>query len=164
MTVMLTYSKQAHIQIKDMYRTFFAPQLVSEREDWSNLSQDTCYIAPDEESQGRATEDERKKQAPEDEKNAVERHAHKDKTACSLVCEAEGLNLSVEEYEALETEQRGELVRKRYKEQSSKSRHWDEGRNCFQWRYRNGVCCTAKSSVPANLCQNCSDRSVPRVK
>lgn len=129
-----------------MYNTFFAPQLTSERRDWSNLSVDKCYIAPDEESQKKATEQERKRQVPEGEKNAVERHAHEGSRQCSRVCEAEGLLFPEEEWEALDTNEKQEdALRRKYRARSLKTEDWNKGRKCFQWRYRQGVCCTAKS-------------------
>lgn len=129
-----------------MYRTFFAPKLVPLREDWSNLSNYRCFVAPDEESQNKATALERQQQVPDDRKNAVERHAHENAEACSRVCEAEGLEVSAEEYDALGTAQeRGDFLRAKYHEKSAQNKDWHRSRLCFQWSFRNGVCCTSWS-------------------
>ncbi|KAK0385076.1 hypothetical protein NLU13_7554 [Sarocladium strictum] len=141
-----TRKQEDHIMIKDMYHTFFAPNLVPVREDWANLSGDRCYIAPDDNSQEKATEDERRMQVPEDRKSPVERHAHENVNACSRVCEAEGLALSEEEYASLGTSgQNGDLLKSRYVEKSAENKQWHKERKCFQWTFGNGICCTAGS-------------------
>ncbi|EHK27156.1 glycosyltransferase family 31 protein [Trichoderma virens Gv29-8] len=76
------------MQIREMYYAFFAPKMVSFRKDWDNLSDDTCYIAPDEESQKKATQQQRDRQVKEGDKNVVQKYAHNSPAACAKVCEA----------------------------------------------------------------------------
>ena len=134
------------MQIKDMYHTFFAPKMVPLRKDWSNLSDDKCFIAPDQESQDKASDQERKRQKPEEEKSPVERHAHENPAACSRVCEAWGLEISPEEYDSVsdDASDRHKLIMSKY-EEKSKDKNWNKERRCFQWKYHKGVCCTARS-------------------
>lgn len=129
-----------------MYHTFFAPKLTSQRQDWDNLSWDKCYIAQNAPSQDKAQPDEIKRQVPESEKNAVERRAHIGPKSCSLVCVAEGIDISNEEYDAVypDEQKRETFVMDKYDERS-KVKAWNKERKCFQWRFHDGVCCTSRS-------------------
>lgn len=138
-------AKQEIIQIKDIYRSFMQPHLKKLRLDWDNLSDDTCYIGEDEEDQNRADKDARNRQVKEEDKNAIEKRAHTSPAACARVCESAGLGISDDEYNAIEHEtERGNFVREKYEERRGDD-EFTKDRNCFQWRYHKGACCTAKS-------------------
>ncbi|KOS20337.1 hypothetical protein ESCO_006230 [Escovopsis weberi] len=145
------------IQIKDIYEAFFAPRLVQYRTEWDNLSEDTCYIAPDEEAQKKADQSSKKKQLEEKKKSFVEKNAHSSAAACAKVCESEGLidddskagfkGLNADEYDKADTETaRSKMIAAAYESKLKKDPGFGKKRKCFQWRYhRNGVCCTAKT-------------------
>lgn len=141
-----TRTKKDFMQIREMYYAFFAPKMVSYRKDWDNLSDDTCYLAPDEESQKKATGQQRDRQVKEGDKNVVQKYAHNSPAACAKVCEAAGLDIPAEEFEKLETEtDRGKLIRAKYDEVASGDVGFKKDRKCFQWRFQKNVCCTSKS-------------------
>lgn len=128
-----------------MYYTFVAPHLIKLRENWDNGSRDKCYISPNQESQDKAGNQEKNRQKKEDEKNPIEKHAHESPEACSMVCEAEGLDISFEEWDALENnEDRWKLIHDRYDAKKG-DLSFTQGRKCFQWRFQRGVCCVSKS-------------------
>lgn len=140
------FGTQDFMQIREMYYAFFAPKMVSYRKDWDNLSDDTCYIAPDEESQKKATGQQRDRQVKEGDKNVVQKYAHNSPAACAKVCEAAGLDIPTEEFEKLETEtDRGKLIRAKYDEKAGGDVGFKKDRKCFQWRFQKNVCCTSKS-------------------
>lgn len=140
-----------------MYNAFFAPKLVPYRNEWDNLSMDTCYIGPDDDAQKKADADSKAKQKPEDEKNFVEKRAHISASACAKVCESEGLladddktgysGLDADEYDEADTETaRSKKLSLAYESRARKDPEFGKERKCFQWRYnRNGACCTSKS-------------------
>lgn len=122
-----------------------APHLVSFRGNWDNLSDDVCYIAPEEEHQNRAGEHEKARQKQQQDKDVVERHAHESPAACAKVCESAGLGINEEEYEHIESSaDKAAFIRGKYD-----ARRHDEGfrrdRSCFQWRYNRGACCVSRS-------------------
>lgn len=122
-----------------------APHLLSFRGTWDNLSDDVCYIAPDEEAQERAGEHEKGRQKQEKDKNVVERHAHESPASCAKVCEAAGIKINDEEYERAESNvDRGTLIRAKFDERR-KDAGFRKNRSCFQWRYNRGACCVSKS-------------------
>ena len=113
--------------------------------DWDNLSDDTCYIGEDEEDQNRAGKDAKNRQKKEEEKNAIEKRAHMSPASCARVCEAARLDISDDEFNAIEHEtERGNFVREKYEARRGDEKFLKD-RHCFQWRYHKGACCTAKS-------------------
>ncbi|KAF7549946.1 hypothetical protein G7046_g8176 [Stylonectria norvegica] len=133
------------IQIKDMYEAFFAPNLVDHRLDWDNMSDDTCYVGPDASDQARTGDRERERQKPESEKNAIERRAHLSAAACAKVCQAAGLPLNDTIIDGLHTEaDRDALIHSMYNTRAG-DEDFHRDRQCFQWRYQRGACCTASS-------------------
>ncbi|KAF5966417.1 hypothetical protein FBULB1_11663 [Fusarium bulbicola] len=140
-----TRQKKGFIQIREMYHQFWAPQLEAEHEEWDNLSDDVCYVGFGPEAQGKATDHQKGRQKKENEKNAIEQHAHRSKEHCAMVCEAENLDISEDDYYNLKDDkERNEMIRSRYS-QKKDNKEWHAGRRCFQWRYHNNVCCIARS-------------------
>lgn len=134
------------MQIKEIYDAFFKPQLVRYRKDWDNLSDDICYVGPDEGDQNQAPKIAKERQKKEDEKNPVEKRAHTSPAACAKVCESKGLDIDEAAYAALDTEQaRGDLIHAAYDAKANSTESFRKGRDCFQWRYQNKACCIAKS-------------------
>ncbi|KAF7547104.1 hypothetical protein G7Z17_g7949 [Cylindrodendrum hubeiense] len=133
------------VQIKDMYEAFFAPHLVDRRDEWDNLSDDVCYIAPDETAQNEASDHQKSRQKDEKEKNAYERVAHLSPEHCSKVCVADGLRISQEDYDKMENDsEKFALAQSRYDERV-KDVNFNRDRQCFQWRYHKNACCVHKS-------------------
>ncbi|KAM0519480.1 hypothetical protein ACHAPE_003654 [Trichoderma viride] len=133
------------MQIREMYYAFFAPKMVQHRKDWDNLSDDTCYIGPDDESQKKAPHAAKDRQKKEEDKNAVQKNAHSSPAACAKVCESEGLDIPANQFEKLDTEtDRSQLIRSKYDEKTG-DKGFKKDRKCFQWRFQKGVCCTSKS-------------------
>ncbi|KAF5967320.1 glycosyltransferase family 31 [Fusarium coicis] len=140
-----TRQKKGFIQIREMYHQFWAPQLEAEHDEWDNLSDDVCYIGFGPEAQGKASDHEKGRQKKENEKNAIEQHAHRSKEHCAMVCEAENLDISEDDYYNLKDDKgRNEMIRSRYSQKKG-NKEWHAGRRCFQWRYHNNVCCIARS-------------------
>ncbi|KAF5621005.1 glycosyltransferase family 31 [Fusarium sp. NRRL 52700] len=140
-----TRQKKGFIQIREMYHQFWAPQLEAEHDEWDNLSDDACYIGFGPEAQGKATDHQKGRQKKENEKNAIEQHAHRSKEHCAMVCEAENLDISEDDYYNLKDDkERNEMIRSRYSQKKG-DKEWHAGRRCFQWRYHNNVCCIARS-------------------
>lgn len=140
-----TRKKEDIMQIKDLYHAFFKPHLTAYRKDWDNMSDDTCYISPDEKAQEEAGGHEKGRQRKEEEKSPVEKLAHTSRSACALVCESEGLNISQEEFDNLDSDlERSDFIQARY-EQREGDTNFKKDRKCFQWRYHQGICCTSKS-------------------
>lgn len=107
------------MQIREMYYAFFAPKMVQHRKDWDNLSDDTCYIAPDEESQNKAPRAAKDRQKKEEDKNVVQKNAHNSPAACAKVCESEGLDIPSDQFEKLDSEtDRSQLIRSKYDEKT----------------------------------------------
>ncbi|PFH58302.1 hypothetical protein XA68_13906 [Ophiocordyceps unilateralis] len=145
------------ILLRDLYRQFVAPHLRRRRTAWDNLSADTCYIAPDDESQRRAAADLRALQRPHEDKSPVESIAHRGPDACEAVCEAAGLDVDAASWAKAADEddpgiddagiRRSVWLARRYNARASRSDALDfhRRRDCFQWRYHAGVCCTSSS-------------------
>jgi hypothetical protein len=120
---------------------------VSRRENWDNTAYDTCYIGPEKEDQAKAGGEDIKRQKAHKDKSIVERQAHESADACARVCEAEGVEIDDGTYEALGTEsERNWFLRVQFRRQASNG-GFKKARKCFQWRYRDGVCCTGSSFV-----------------
>lgn len=140
-----TNTKQGILQIKEMYEAFMAPNLVPRREQYDNLSDDVCYLGPDEVAQNEAGEHEKSRQKPESEKNPAERGAHHGPDHCAAVCLSQGLDINEEQYNSLGSDsERYALLQSKYDEKS-KDRQWNLERQCFQWRYHKKACCIARS-------------------
>lgn len=143
-----TDKTQEVIQIKEMYQAFMAPYLVSVRRDWDNMSDDTCYIGPDDSDQDRAGDKEKGRQKPQNDKSPVEKNAHVSPAACAKVCESAGLDISEEEFSQLGNEvERGHFIRDQYlrRVEEDKDGNFRRDRSCFQWKYQKGACCTSKN-------------------
>ncbi|KAM0557148.1 hypothetical protein ACHAPJ_005411 [Fusarium lateritium] len=140
-----TREKQGFIQIREMYHEFWGPKLEPEHDEWDNLSDDVCYIGFGADAQAKATDHQKNRQRKENEKNAVEQHAHQSKEHCAKVCESEGLNISENDYYGLKDDkERHDMIKSRY-DQKRGDKEWHASRRCFQWRYHNNVCCVARS-------------------
>ncbi|RBR07530.1 uncharacterized protein FIESC28_10584 [Fusarium coffeatum] len=140
-----TRKKKGPVQIREMYHEFWAPKLESQHDEWDNLSDDVCYIGFGPEAQAKASDHQKSRQRKENEKNAVEQHAHRSKEHCAKVCESDGLNISENDYYGLKDDnQRNEMIKRRYNQKRG-DKNWNASRRCFQWRYHNNVCCVAKS-------------------
>jgi hypothetical protein len=109
------------MMIKDMYESLIAPKMQKTREDWDNLSDDVCYISPDPGAQERADGQARDRQKKEDEMSGIEKEAWKSPENCAKVCEFE------------------------ISEEDSNKKDKMLGRKCFQYRWHDEVCCTARS-------------------
>lgn len=136
------------MQIKDMYQAFMAPHLISFRRDWDNMAEDTCYIGPEDADQERTGDKERGRQKPQDDKNPIEKNAHVSPAACAKVCESAGLDISEEEFNKLDNDvARGHFIRDKYlkRVEEDKDGKFRKDRKCFQWKYKNGACCTSKN-------------------
>jgi hypothetical protein len=141
-----TRTTKALTQVQNMYHTFMAPHLIPHRDVWDNLSDDTCYVGQDEKEQERAGSLEKNRQKEEKDKNAIEKLAHKSPEACALVCESAGLDVSEDEFNALDSDQaRHEFIRQKYDERAPMDTGFKKDRKCFQWRYNRGACCTSRS-------------------
>lgn len=109
------------------------------------MSDDTCYISPDEKAQEEAGGHEKGRQRKQEEKNPIEKLAHTSRSACALVCESAGLDISQEEFDHLGTDlERSDFVKAKYDEKEGDV-DFKKDRKCFQWRYHKGICCTSRS-------------------
>lgn len=131
------------------------------RQDWDNLSDDVCYLNPDPDAQQRADEHARGRQKKEDEMNEVEKEAWKSWENCAKVCEYQdepdeeewGLRGVVERDEdapgrANDTEMAEDSSPSDAAARESRKKYMNEkkrNRSCFQYRWHDEVCCTAKS-------------------
>ncbi|KAK2589898.1 hypothetical protein QQS21_012425 [Conoideocrella luteorostrata] len=130
------------LQYRHLYHQFVEPHMVYFRKKWDNLSSDTCYIGPDDQSS--APESVKSKQKEESQKNIIEKYAHRSAATCARVCEAEGLDISAAEFKSLTTQvDRGQFVRQKYEQKAKHDTLFKLNRRCFQWKYEDGVCCTS---------------------
>ncbi|CAG9999478.1 unnamed protein product, partial [Clonostachys byssicola] len=135
----------SNLLIKDTFHEFVEPHLAPTRQDWDNMSDDLCFIGPDDKSQARASQKDRSRQKPEEEKTVVERRAHMSPAACANICESQGLDVPEDEYNSLNSERmRGELLRTLYDERQGDA-GFHGNRTCFQWRYNRGACCVSRT-------------------
>ncbi|KAI2624067.1 glycosyltransferase family 31 protein [Xylaria nigripes] len=109
------------LMIRDLYDSLIAPKMQETRENWDNLSDDVCYINPDPEAQERADGSARDHQKNEDEMSEIEKEAWKSPENCAKVCESE------------------------IPEGDADDREKQLNRSCFQYRWHDEVCCTARS-------------------
>ena len=131
--------------INEMYHAFLKPKLSERRDEWDNLADDVCYIGPEPESQGQATDYQKKRQKKEDDKNIIERRAHFSEAHCAKVCQSEGLGINEDDYINMGSEEeRSALIQSKYQDRSEDGQ-FHSARRCFQWRYHKDVCCIARS-------------------
>lgn len=71
------------VRIRDIYHRFFEPQLVSVRQDWDNLSDDTFYLDANKATYEQWQLDRAKK---EDEMSDLEQRAHESYNNCRKAC------------------------------------------------------------------------------
>lgn len=107
--------------IKDLYEGLIAPKMKSIRKDWDNLSDDVCYINPDPSAQDRADGQARDRQKKDDEMSEIEKQAWRSPENCAKVCESE------------------------IPEEDANNKDKKLTRSCFQYRWHDEVCCTARS-------------------
>ena len=134
--------------MRDLFETFVARHLQNYRPDWDNLSDDVCYISPDEAILSRTHKLFKSRQKPHADLSIIERSAHESPAACARVCEYDGLDvdkiLTNNDGTTPSADDMQTALRARQRERE------DDGafklaRKCFQWRYHDGVCCTSKS-------------------
>ncbi|KAG9249973.1 glycosyltransferase family 31 protein [Emericellopsis atlantica] len=143
-----TRKNKSTLLIKDIYEAFMAPSLTQFRQDWDNLSDDTCFIGPHQVDQENAGDTEKSRQKLEREKTIVEKEAHKSPTACAKVCEADKLMIPEDEYLALSDDiKKDHYLQEKYEKRIREDVGgvFRRGRSCFQWRYHQGACCISQS-------------------
>ncbi|KAI5860045.1 glycosyltransferase family 31 protein [Durotheca rogersii] len=109
------------LMIRDVYEGLIQPKMQVSRANWDNLSDDVCYINPDPEAQDRAEGHFRDRQKKQEDMNDVEKEAWKSWENCAKVCASQD-----------EPDDKSSNEKKR-------------SRTCFQYRWHEEVCCTAKS-------------------
>ncbi|KAI0012692.1 glycosyltransferase family 31 protein [Xylariaceae sp. FL0662B] len=159
--------------IRDIYDGLIKPKMQVSRENWDNLSDDVCYLNPDPEAQERADEQSRTRQKKENEMNEVEKEAWRSWENCAKVCASEDVP-DEEDWERTEimARQQGGTDTANHVEdvedtspsdavvRAIRKKSMDEkkrNRSCFQYRWNNEVCCTAKSfklGAPKSSSQN----------
>ncbi|KAK9426182.1 hypothetical protein SUNI508_12543 [Seiridium unicorne] len=153
--------------IKDLYQGLVAPKMQVQRQDWDNLSDDVCYINPDHNAQSRAGDHERGRQKKKNDLTDVEKDAWKSPEHCARVCEDEDVP-DEDEWElkqkvvprdpepedsenaatandtekAEDTGPSDEAMREQWKTAMNERK---KSRTCFQYRWHDEVCCTARS-------------------
>lgn len=131
------------------------------RQNWDNLSDDVCYLNPDPQAQQRADGHFRDRQKKEGEMNEVEKVAWKSWENCAKVCESqdvpdeeewnmqgifnrenEGPGAASNTEIAEDTSPSDAAAREAWKKSMNEKKR---NRSCFQYRWHDEVCCTAKS-------------------
>ncbi|KAH6652765.1 hypothetical protein BKA67DRAFT_659440 [Truncatella angustata] len=151
--------------IKDLYHGLIAPKMQVQRHDWDNLSDDVCYISSDADAQARAGDHEKGRQKKGHEMTQVEKDAWKSPKHCARVCEEEDVPdedewelkqkvvpRNPEEVEnaanasdtekAEDSDASDEAMREQWKTMLNEHK---KSRTCFQYRWHDEVCCTARS-------------------
>ncbi|KAI1820301.1 glycosyltransferase family 31 protein [Xylaria intraflava] len=108
------------LMMRDLYESLVAPKMQETRENWDNDSDDVCYINPDPAVQEHTDKSLRGRQKQEDEMSEVEKEAWRSPENCAKVCESE-----------IPEEDSDDIEKKL-------------NRQCFQYRWHDEVCCTAK--------------------
>lgn len=136
--------------IKDLYFGLVSRHIQDKRQDWDNLSDDVCYLNPDQAAQERATARERDRQRPLDQLTDAEKVAWKSPENCAKVCELE--DVTDEEEDEIKayprTEHSEDTSFSDSADREARRKELDEkkrGRTCFQYRWHQEVCCTSKS-------------------
>ncbi|ORY59501.1 uncharacterized protein BCR38DRAFT_58439 [Pseudomassariella vexata] len=150
--------------IKDLYHGLVAPKMHVSREDWDNLSDDVCYINPNPEVQQRADGHLRDRQKKPEDMNEVEKNAWRSPAHCSKVCQNEDVP-DEDEYERLQhvVPRKDDLQDSASADDTEKAedtgpsdeaardawhknmRERKRNRTCFQYRWHDEQCCTARS-------------------
>lgn len=107
--------------IRDLYENLVAPGMRSYRENWDNLSGDSCYLNPDPEAHDRASEHAKAHEKKEGSQTEAEKEAWQSPEKCARVCETE------------------------FSEEDMRDESRKIKRKCFQWSWNDGVCCTSGS-------------------
>lgn len=131
------------------------------RENWDNLSDDVCYLNPDPEAQRHADGHSRDRQKKEGEMNDVEKEAWKSWENCAKVCESQDVpdeeewdirGIIEREDNAPSTANDTEVAEDTSPSDAAAREAWKKAmnekkrnRSCFQYRWHEDVCCTAKS-------------------
>lgn len=135
------------------------------RQDWDNLSDDVCYINPEPSAQARAGGHEKDRQKKKEEMTTIEMEAWKSAENCARVCEEEDVPDDDEWDPKQKTVPRGPDNTESAATASDTEKAEDTGpsdeatreqrkqalndrkkkRTCFQYRWHDEVCCTAKS-------------------
>ncbi|OTA98813.1 glycosyltransferase family 31 protein [Hypoxylon sp. CI-4A] len=146
--------------IKDLYEGLIRPKMQVVRENWDNLSDDVCYLNPDPDAQARAESQFRDRQKNNNEMNDVEKEAWKSWESCAKVCDSQDVideDLDSLGYDLMERNNPGTADDTEKAEDTSPSdaaarAAWKNAmnekklnRSCFQYRWHNEVCCTARS-------------------
>ncbi|KAI4860355.1 glycosyltransferase family 31 protein [Hypoxylon rubiginosum] len=149
------------LMIKDLYEGLIRPKMQVSRQNWDNLSDDVCYLNPDPQAQQRADGHFRDRQKKEGEMNEVEKVAWKSWENCAKVCESqdvpdeeewnmqgifnrenEGPGAASNTEIAEDTSPSDAAAREAWKKSMNEKKR---NRSCFQYRWHDEVCCTAKS-------------------
>ncbi|KAI0134219.1 hypothetical protein BJ170DRAFT_190808 [Xylariales sp. AK1849] len=158
------------LMMKDLYNALVSPKMQVQRQDWDNLSDDVCYINPDPAAQGQAEEDVRGRQKEAEEMTEVEKEAWKSPEHCSRVCEEEDApdeedwdatqpqkvvprhNSHPEDDANAATAKDTEKAEDTGPSDAAARDQWHQAlsekkrnRTCFQYRWHNEQCCTARS-------------------
>ncbi|KAI0179589.1 glycosyltransferase family 31 protein [Hypoxylon sp. FL1284] len=149
------------LMIKDLYDGLIRPKMQVSRQNWDNLSDDVCYLNPDPQAQQQADEHARGRQKKEEEMSEVEKEAWKSFENCAKVCESQDVP-DEEEWEkqglfgrddadsgaandtetAEDTSPSDAAAREAWKKTMNEKKR---NRSCFQYRWHDEVCCTARS-------------------
>jgi hypothetical protein len=152
--------------IKDIYDALVGPKMTVQRQDWDNLSDDVCYINPDPDVQHRAEDHIRERQKKEEDMSDIEKVAWKSASHCSRVCEDEDVEdedewlakqkvvprVSTDPEKDAATAQDTEKAEDSGPSDAAAREQWHKtmserkkNRTCFQWRWHDEQCCTARS-------------------
>ncbi|KAI1466100.1 glycosyltransferase family 31 protein [Daldinia caldariorum] len=145
--------------IRDLYDGLIRPKMQVSRENWDNLSDDVCYLNPDPDAQQRADGHLRDRQKKGEEMNDIEKEAWKSWENCAKVCESQDIpdegrvirGITTRE-EELSTTNDTEVAEDSSPSDAAAREAWERAMNekkrnrtCFQYRWHDEVCCTAKS-------------------
>jgi hypothetical protein len=138
--------------IKDLYHGLIAPKMQVQRQDWDNLSDDVCYINPDHDAQARAGDHERGRQKKKTDLTEIEEEDVPDEDEWELGqkvvprdSEPDGGENAATANDTEKAEDSGpsdEAMRKQWKTVMDERK---KSRTCFQYRWHDEVCCTARS-------------------
>lgn len=152
---------QSILLIRDLYEGLIRPKMQVARQNWDNLSDDVCYINRDPKAQQRADGSLRDRQKDENDMNDVEKEAWKSPENCAKVCGSQDVP-DEEEWDlhgvvgrnsndpstandtevAEDTSPSDAAAREAWKNSMNEKKR---NRSCFQYRWHEEVCCTAKS-------------------
>ncbi|KAI2625571.1 glycosyltransferase family 31 protein [Hypoxylon sp. NC1633] len=146
--------------IKDLYDALIRPKMQVSRQDWDNLSDDVCYLNPNPDAQRHAEGHLRDRQKKEHEMNEVEKEAWKSWENCAKVCESqdvpdeewEGQGIVARKNDGHGTTDSTESAEDTSPSDAAARAAWKKAmnekkrnRSCFQYRWHEETCCTAKS-------------------